>query len=217
MSGIAIFDLDRTLTRRGCFTPFILYVAIRRPRRFLSFHRIILAALFNIVGLYRRDDIKLLMWRSVVGGLSREEAETLGNTFARVWIRNELRRQTKKNIKKHQEAGDRLILATAAMDIIADPIGRTLGFDDIISTRTHWTADGRVSGNFDGENCYGEEKLRRVNLILGDFAPSKTFTYSDHVTDLPILLWAENGIAVNPHSPLRDVAGRHGLRIQDWD
>jgi phosphatidylglycerophosphatase C len=217
MSGIAIFDLDRTLTRRGCFTPFILYVAIRRPRRFLSFHRIILAALLKIVGLYRRDDIKLLMWREVVGGLSREEAETLGNTFARVWIQNELRRQTKTNIKKHQEAGDRLILATAAMDIIADPIGRTLGFDDIISTRTHWTAKGRVSGNFDGENCYGEEKLRRVNLILGDFAPSKTLAYSDHVTDLPILLWAENGIAVNPHRPLRDVAGRHGLRIEDWD
>jgi len=217
MSGIAIFDLDRTLTRRGCFTPFILYVAIRRPRRFLSFHRIILAALLKIVGLYRRDDIKLLMWREVVGGLSREEAETLGNTFARVWIQNELRRQTKTNIKKHQEAGDRLILATAAMDVIADPIGRTLGFDDIISTRTHWTAEGRVSGNFDGENCYGEEKLRRVNLILGDFAPSKTLAYSDHVTDLPILLWAENGIAVNPHRPLRDVAGRHGLRIEDWD
>ena len=217
MSGIAIFDLDRTLTRRGCFTPFILYVAIRRPRRFLSFHRIILAALLKIVGLYRRDDIKLLMWREVVGGLSREEAETLGNTFARVWVQNELRRQTKINIKKHQEAGDRLILATAAMDIIADPIGRTLGFDDIISTRTHWTAEGRVSGNFDGENCYGEEKLRRVNLILGDFSPSKTLAYSDHVTDLPILLWAENGIAVNPHSPLRDVAGRHGLRIEDWD
>ncbi len=173
MSGIAIFDLDRTLTRRGCFTPFILYVAIRRPRRFLSFHRIILAALLKIVGLYRRDDIKLLMWREVVGGLSREEAETLGNTFARVWIQNELRRQTKTNIKKHQEAGDRLILATAAMDVIADPIGRTLGFDDIISTRTHWTAKGRVSGNFDGENCYGEEKLRRVKLILGDLSLQK--------------------------------------------
>jgi HAD superfamily hydrolase (TIGR01490 family) len=217
MSGVAIFDLDRTLTKRGCFTPFILYVAIRRPRRFLSFHRIILAALFNIVGLYRRDDIKLLMWREVLGGLPREEAKTLGNSFAKTWIQNELRRQTKNNIKKHQEAGDRLILATAAMDIIADPIGRALGFDDIISTRTHWTAEDHISGNFDGRNCYGEEKLSRVKLILGDLSPSKTLAYSDHITDLPVLLWAENGIAVNPHRPLRDAAGRHGLRIEDWD
>ncbi|MFZ8951900.1 MAG: HAD family hydrolase [Alphaproteobacteria bacterium] len=217
MSGIAIFDLDRTLTKRSCFTPFILYVAIRRPRRLLSFHRIILAALCNIVGLYKRDDIKLLMWREVLGGLPREEAEDLGNTFAKIWIQNELRRQTKKNIKKHQEAGDRLILATAAMDIIADPIGRTLGFNDIISTRTHWTAEGCVSGNFDGRNCYGEEKLRRVKLILGDLAPSKTLAYSDHITDLPVLLWAENGIVINPHRPLRDAAGRHGLHIEDWD
>ena len=217
MSGIAIFDLDRTLTKRSCFTPFILYVAIRRPRRLLSFHRIILAAICNIVGLYKRDDIKLLMWREVLGGLPREEAEDLGNTFAKIWIQNELRRQTKKNIKKHQEAGDQLILATAAMDIIADPIGRALGFDDIISTRTHWTAEGCVSGNFDGRNCYGEEKLRRVKLTLGDLAPSKTLAYSDHITDLPILLWVENGTAVNPHRPLRDAAGRHGLRIEDWD
>ena len=217
MSGVAIFDLDRTLTRRGCFTPFILYVAIRRPRRFLSFLRIILAAICSFGGFYRRDDVKLLMWQEVLGGLPREEAIALGNTFAKVWIQNELRRQTKTNIKKHQEAGDRLILATAAMDIIADPIGRTLGFDDIISTRTHWTAEGRVSGNFDGRNCYGEEKLRRVKLTLGDLAPSKTSAYSDHITDLPVLLWAENGIAVNPHRPMRDAAGRHGLRIEDWD
>jgi len=216
MPGIAIFDLDRTLTKRGCFTPFILYVAIRRPHRLLSFHRIILAALCNIVGVYQRGDIKLLMWREVLGGLDREEVETLGNSFAKIWIQNTLRRQTKKNIKKHQKAGDRLILATAAMDIIADPIGRTLGFDDIISTRTHWTAEGRVSGNFDGRNCYGEEKLRRVKLTLGDLAPSKTSAYSDHITDLPVLLWAENGIAVNPHRPMRDAAGRHGLRIEDW-
>ena len=217
MSDIAIFDLDQTLTKRGCFTPFILYVAIRRPRRFLSFHRILLAAVCTVVGFYRRDEIKLLMWREVLEGLPREEAETLGNSFAKVWIHNELRRQTKKNIKKHQEAGDRLILATAAMDIIADPIGRTLGFDDIISTRTHWTAEGRVSGSFDGRNCYGEEKLRRVKLILGDLAPSKTLAYSDHITDLPVLLWAENGIVINPHRPLRDAAGRHGLHIEDWD
>ena len=217
MPGIAIFDLDRTLTKRGCFTPFILYVAIRRPHRLLSFHRIILAALCNIVGVYQRGDIKLLMWREVLGGLDREEVETLGNSFAKIWIQNTLRRQTKKNIKKHQKAGDRLILATAAMDIIADPIGRTLGFDDIISTRTHWTAEGRVSGNFDGRNCYGEEKLRRVKLTLGDLATSKTSAYSDHITDLPVLLWAEIGIAVNPHRPLQDAAGRHGLRIENWD
>ena len=217
MSGIAIFDLDRTLTRRGCFTPFILYVAMKKPRRFLSFHRILLAAICNVVGFYRRDEIKLLMWREVLAGLPREEAKTFGNSFAKVWIQNELRRQTKKNIKKHQEAGDRLILATAAMDIIADPIGRALGFDDIISTRTVWTEEGHISGSFDGRNCYGEEKLRRLKLTLGDLAPSKTFAYSDHITDLPILLWAENGIAVNPHRPLRDAAGRHGLRIEDWD
>jgi len=217
MTGVAIFDLDRTMTSRGCFTPFILYVAKKLPTRFLSLPLITFALTANVLGFYGRDDVKSLMWREVVGGLSREQAEALGNIFGQAWAQNELRIKTRSIVKKHQEAGDRLILATAAMDIIAEPFGRALGFDEIICTRTDWTADDHASGNFYGKNCYGEEKLRRVRLALRDFNLSQTSAYSDHITDLPLLLWAKNGVAVNPHPLLRDAAGRHGLRIEDWD
>ena len=217
MSGIAIFDLDRTLTKRGCFTAFIFYAARKRPRRFLSLPHIFFAVIAHALGFYERDDVKLLMWRKVVGGLPHEIAVAMGKTFTHKWIQNELRKQTYAIIKKHREAGDRLILATAAMDIIADPFGQILGFDEIICTRTGWTADNRVSGHFDGKNCYGEEKLRRVQLTTRDFTFSQSTAYSDHITDLRLLLWAKNGVAVNPHHPLLDAAGRHGLRIEDWD
>jgi len=217
MPGIAIFDLDRTMTSRGCFTPFILYVAKKYPSRFLSVPHIAVAAAANIFGFCQRDEVKLLMWRRVIGGISRGEIESLGATFSQTWAQNQLRHQTRASIKKHQEAGDRLILATAAMDVIAEAFGRTLGFDEVICTRTDWTADNRVSGNFDGMNCYGEEKLRRVKMVLGNSAPPETLAYSDHITDLPLLLWAGSGVAVNPHRALLDAAGRHGLRIEDWD
>jgi len=217
MSGIAIFDLDRTLTKRGCFTSFIFYAARSRPRRFLSLPHIFFAVIANALGFYERDNVKLLMWRKVVGGLHHKDAEDMGKTFVQTWIQKELRSKTHAIIKKHREAGDRLILATAAIDIIADPFGQRLGFDEIICTRTCRTADNRVSGNFDGKNCYGEEKLRRVQLATRDFTFLQSSAYSDHITDLPLLLWAKNGVAVNPHRPLLDAAGRHGLRIEDWD
>jgi len=217
MPGIAIFDLDRTMTIRGCFTPFILYVAKKHPRRFLSVPQIAVAAAASSFGFCQRDEVKLLMWRKVIGGLPRGEIESLGADFGQLWAQNHLRRQTRASIKKHRDAGDRLILATAAMDIIAEAFGEALGFDEVICTRTDWNADNQVSGSFDGKNCYGEEKLRRVKLVLGDSAPPETFAYSDHITDLPLLIWAGSGVAVNPHRPLLDAAGRHGLRIEDWD
>ena len=216
MSGTAIFDLDRTLTVRGCFTPFALYAAKKHPSCFISLPSILLAASANSLGFYQRDDLKLLIWRKVLGGLPRARIEALGTEFGKTWAKNELRQETRAVLKRHKEAGDRLVLATAAMDIVAQPFGRSLGFDDIISTRTAWTADGRVSGAFDGLNCYGEEKLRRVKKALRDIYPASATAYSDHITDLPLLLWVGNGVAVNPHKPLRDAAGRHGLRIEDW-
>ena len=216
MSGTAIFDLDKTLTVRSCFTPFALYVAKQSPIRFISLPSILLAASANSLGFYERDNLKLLIWRKVIGGLDRTRIEALGTEFGETWARKELRRETTAVLKRHKAAGDRLVLATAAMDIVAEPFGRSLGFDDIISTRTAWTADGRISGAFDGLNCYGEEKLRRVKNILGDIDPMGATAYSDHITDLPLLLWVANGVAVNPQQPLRDAAGRHGLRIEDW-
>jgi len=81
MSGIAIFDLDRTLTKRGCFTPFIFYVAKKRPSRFLFLPHIFFAVIANALGFYERDDVKLLMWRKVVGGLHHKDAEDMGKTF----------------------------------------------------------------------------------------------------------------------------------------
>ena len=217
MSGTAIFDLDKTLTVRGCFTPFALYAACRHPQRFFSLPGILLAAAGNPLGFYQRDDIKLLIWRKVLGDLPRARIEALGTEFGETWARNELRRKTKAVLKRHQESGDRLVLATAAMDIVAEPFGKLLGFDQIISTRTAWTADGHVSGTFEGRNCYGEEKLRRVKNALGDINPANATAYSDHISDLPLLLWVANGVAVNPHQALQDAAGRHGLLIEDWD
>ena len=103
------------------------------------------------------------------------------------------------------------------MDLIAEPFAAALGFDETVATRTAWTAAGRVGRGFDGLNCYGAEKLVRVQAALGpDIDPGAVTAYSDHVTDLPLLTWAGLGVAVNPHPPLAAAAASHNLRVEDW-
>ncbi len=40
--------------------------------------------------------------------------------------------------------------------------------------------------------------------------------YSDHVSDAPLLAWADEGFAVNAHGPLRALAKERGWPILDW-
>ncbi|MDT8282372.1 MAG: HAD-IB family phosphatase, partial [Gammaproteobacteria bacterium] len=120
-------------------------------------------------------------------------------------------------ISFHRERGDRLVLVTAAVDMIAEPLGRALGFDDIIATRLSWDTAAGVPV-LDGANCYGAEKLRRIDEIraLRPFH-GPIYAYSDHVSDLELLCQADHGIAVNPSSGLRRAASACGIEIVDFD
>lgn len=218
MARVAIFDLDRTLTTRGVFMPFALHLAARRPTRLVALPELLLTGALYRLKLRERDAVKALIWRRMLAGLSRDAAMALGDAFGRGWALTALRRQAAEIVAQHRQAGDRLLLATAAMDLVAEPFGQALGFDDIVATRTAWTDDDQVADAFDGANCYGEEKLRRVLEALGAEAdPTAAIAYSDHVTDLPLLTWAGQGVAVNPHPPLAKAATAHGLEVQDWD
>lgn len=215
--GVAIFDLDKTLTVRSSYTPFILFVARQRPLRFLYAPRLLFLGLMMLLGLRHRDDVKAEMWRAVLGGLDRADTEAMGAAFAKHWSSTALRQNAQTIIARHKSSGDRLVLATAAVDLVAAPFGKALGFDDIVATKSAWTKDGKLAAEFDGLNCYGQEKLRRVQALLGDDVPDHSIAYSDHVTDLPLLTWASIGVAVNPHAPLAEVASAHGLRVEDWN
>lgn len=218
MTGLAVFDLDRTLTRKGGFLPFVAFALRRRPARLVAAPHLLVRGAGLALKLQDRDGLKQRIWTATLAGMKRDDAARLGAEFAKTWADRALRQGAKAAIQRHKAAGDRLMLATAAMDLVAEPFGRALGFDDIVATRSAWTADGRIAAGFEGANCYGLEKLRRVEAALPDDAfPSRTVAYSDHVTDLPLLNWAARGVAVNPHKPLADVAEANGLEVADWD
>ena len=40
--------------------------------------------------------------------------------------------------------------------------------------------------------------------------------YSDHVSDAPLLAFADEAFATNPHAPLAEMARANGWEIIDW-
>ena len=75
---------------------------------------------------------------------------------------------------------------------------------------------GRLVG-MDGENCRDDEKLRRVRALLGQPDEGTNVTaYSDSHADLPLLSWAENGVAVCPSKRLFHQVGGLGIEVARW-
>lgn len=218
MPGTAIFDLDKTITRQGTWSRFVRSATGGGLGFWGKLPLAGLQAIKYKAGLADRASVKVRSIALYLEGQSRTSLQARADAFVAEDIRSGLRNQARSVIEAHRAAGDRLIIASAAVDLICDAMARELGFEDVICTRLAWNKEGRLRGALDGENCYGEEKLRRVEAFFGGARPAGPIVfYSDHHTDLPCLTWADRGVAVNPSSKLRNQAARNNIEIVDWD
>ena len=213
----AIFDLDRTITRHGTFTPFLWSVAYRRPWTFVHLPAIALAALGYRFGAIDAKRLKEVMLAAVLGGAARSAVDAYAAAFVARTVPAGLRPAAVAAIEAHRRAGDYLVLATASMDFYAEPIGAALGFDAVVATRSRWHAEGRLTGRIEGENCRGVAKLDRIRTDLpGLRADYRLLAYSDHHSDAPLLRWVDRAIAVAPTAKLRSIAAAEGFEMRDW-
>ena len=214
----AVFDLDKTITRRATYVPFLLSVARHDLRKLLYAAPIASAGLAYKLGLISRGRVKEIMLSSILGRTSRAEVAAYAEAFVAACVARGLRPGALRAIAEHRAQGHNLILATASFDFYVDPLGRELGFDTVVATRSAWDTGGRLLGRINGENCYGAEKLRRLEEALPDLRSTyRVVAYSDSHVDLPLLRWAHKGVAVNPSRRLRRRARSGGLDVVDWN
>jgi HAD superfamily hydrolase (TIGR01490 family) len=217
---MAIYDLDRTLTRHATYTPFLLHCAIRRaPWRLLLIPFVILSMLAYAVKLIDRGRLKEINHRLLLGHKRHpHELKPLVDSFAVKTVAGNIRPGAKVAIARDQAEGRRVVMATASYRLYADAIGRLLGFDDVIGTGSIIGLDERVHAKIDGENCYGPAKLRMVTdwLEKSGLQHGHVRFYSDHASDAPLFEWADEAVAVNPHLRLARLAKERGWKVEDW-
>jgi HAD superfamily hydrolase (TIGR01490 family) len=219
-TDFAIYDMDRTLTRHGTYTPFLLHCALRRaPWRLLLIPFVIASMLAYVAKLIDRGRLKEINHRLLLGHKRHpHELQPLVDSFAKKTIASNIRPGARKAIARDHAEGRRVVMATASYTLYADAIGRRLGFDDVIGTGSIIGLDARVHAKIDGENCYGPAKLRMVTgwLEKSGLTRGHVRFYSDHASDAPVFEWADEAVAVNPHDRLARLAKERGWRVEDW-
>jgi HAD superfamily hydrolase (TIGR01490 family) len=222
MSELAVYDMDRTVTKRATYTPFLLHCALRRaPWRLLLLPLVVGSMLAYVARLIDRGTLKEINHRLLLGHkIHPRDLKPLVESFADNQVASNIRPGARAAIARDKAQGRRLVLATASYRLYADAIAARLGFDEVIGTGSVIGLDERVHAKIAGENAYGAAKMRMIaewveaSGLKGVHGHVRF--YSDHVSDRPAFEWADEPVAVNPHGKLRRLAEQRRWTIEDW-
>jgi len=214
--------MDRTVTKRPTYTPFLLHCAIRRaPWRLLFLPLVLLSMLAYLARVIDRGELKEINHRLLLGGkIHPRDLKPLVDSFADKQAASNIRPGARRAFARDKKQKRRLVLATASYRLYADAIAERLGFDDVIGTGSIIGLDSQVHAKIAGDNCYGPAKLR----MIADWVDASGLKgahghvrfYSDHVSDQPAFEWADEPVAVNPDRNLRRLAQQRGWAVEDW-
>ncbi|CAD7338464.1 HAD-IB family phosphatase [Sphingomonadales bacterium 56] len=219
---LAIYDMDRTVTFSGTYTGFLIHVSkAMAPWRLVLLPCVILLMLAYVFKLISRQRLKELNQALMIGfNVERTKLMPHVESYAAKVVANNVRAGALEQIARDRADGYRLVLATASYRLYVEPIARRLGFDAVIAT-DHLSQDLRyVRAKIAGENCYDTGKLRMIKAWMAaeaiDREQAQIRAYSDHVSDAPMLEFADMAFASNPHKPLARLAAAKGWPRVDW-
>jgi HAD superfamily phosphoserine phosphatase-like hydrolase len=214
--------MDKTITRKATYTPFLLHAC-----RALAPWRLLLLPLVGLTliayGLRLIDRARLKEWNYLLligRGIAPERLEPVVESFAAHQAETNIMPGALRSIAADKAAGRRLVMATASYRLYAAAIARRLGFDDVIATNTMRDSEGRIVARIDGANCYGLGKLDMIEAWLQREGLERGTVhirfYSDHVSDHHVHRWADEAVAANAHDRLVRLAESEGWEVVDW-
>ena len=220
MTEAAFFDLDKTVIANAAMLAF----GPRLHQEGLLNRRLVARALWGqIVFRYLgADEGRMEKMREaalkVATGWDRAHVSTLVETALTEVIDPLVYTEALELIDAHQDAGRRVYLVSASPEEIVLPLARHLGVDDAIATRARTDAAGRYTGEVEFYAA-GDHKVTAMQAAATalDLDLSRSFAYSDSVTDVPMLEAVGNPVAVNPDRGLLKVATEREWEIRVFD
>jgi HAD superfamily phosphoserine phosphatase-like hydrolase len=219
--ALAIYDMDRTVTRGPTYGPFLWYAMTRlAPWRALLAPVSLLTTLLYGLRVIDRGRLKEWNYRLLIGKPASERLGPVVQRFADRQVETNILPGARDRLAEDRAAGRRLVMATASYGLYAAAIAKRLGFDDVIATETLPDSKGRIVAKISGANCYGLGKLDMIEAWLQREGLEREAIhirfYSDHVSDAPVHAWSDEAFATNAHDRLVRLAETKGWGVLDW-
>lgn len=187
---VAAFDFDGTLTYRDSLLPFAIFTR-GKLKSTLSLTVELPKLLGFVLKLVSRQTAKEALLRRFFGGEHIETVRRWGQEFADKGVPFLLRPEAMERYYWHKQQGHRCIVVSASVDIYLNPWAKCAGFDDVLGSKLEISSEDKLTGRLVGKNCWGPEKVRRLEELLGPKAGYTLFAYGDSRGDQEMLQLAD--------------------------
>lgn len=192
MEKVAVFDFDGTITRKDTLLEFIKFA-----KGNVAFYKGILKNIFILIAfklkLYPNWKAKQKIFTYFFKGITLEEFDRLCEDFFIERHNELLYASALKQIQEYVKDHVNVIIVSASIENWVIPFGRYLKVDSVIGTRIETDSHGILTGRFLTANCYGEEKVKRLQEKLTERSACYLIAYGDSKGDRELLEYADKG------------------------
>lgn len=183
---VALFDFDGTITTRDSLLPFLWYlygfwgvlkIAFITSPQLLSF----------VLGWTPRQQAKEAILTAAFEGMTPEELIPKAKKYAETRLEALVKPVALERIQWHQQRGDRCVIVSASVSLYLTFWATEHHFSDLLCSELAKDENGRFTGKLVGKNCWGPEKLKRVQSLLGDCKNYELYVYGDSRGDKELL------------------------------
>lgn len=186
--NLALFDFDGTITSKDSLIELIKF---HRGSAALiigfGFHLPSLIAMK--VGIVPNWKVKEKILAYFFQGLDVDEFNKICSDFCQIKMKDLIREKALVAIHKHLERDDDVYLVSASAENWLRPWCDTIPMG-LICTKLN-VKNGKLTGAIDGKNCYGIEKLHRIQAQIDLHSYEKISVYGDSRGDKDMLSIAD--------------------------
>jgi HAD superfamily hydrolase (TIGR01490 family) len=217
--GAAFFDLDRTII--GGSSVFVFgWVAYRNGQmtRRQLLHDATSAIAFKLSGASdeKSEGVKDQVL-AAVKGVKVDDLRMLGDEIL-TRLLDGVRRESRGLIDLHHDAGrDTYIVSASPIEIIED-FAVAMEMTGALGTISE-IVDGVYTGRLAEPFCYGPGKVIAMEKVAREkgYDLSRSYAYTDSISDLPMLEAVGHPVAVNPDRELESIARMRGWPIIEFN
>jgi HAD superfamily hydrolase (TIGR01490 family) len=209
---VHIFDVDHTVVRKTSTEYFVQMALKEKIIRVSQISHLLVDWVKYKLALPDIDFIENTAKK--LAGIEKSDLERISDSCFKKRIKPNIYTGAKSIIDDIIKNGEKVIFATSSFDFIIKPLEQFLGIEGSLACQFEYS-QGKTTGNLVGYSFFGPKKKTAAVVWMENNAvnPQNVSFYSDSYTDLPLLEYCGNPVAVNPDSILASKAKKRGWKI----
>ncbi|MBL0702400.1 MAG: HAD-IB family hydrolase [Sulfurospirillum sp.] len=181
---LALFDFDGTITTDDSLIKFIRYAVgdVKTAWGMILLSPMLVAFKLKLIPNYKA---KQWMLSYFFKGIAQEKFADIASEYSLKHIDTITREKAMSRIAWHKEQGHCVVVVSASLECWLKPWCDRNGLE-LIATKLE-IKDARVSGRLLGQNCYGQEKVNRINELYDLAQYDYVYAYGDSRGDVEML------------------------------